>query len=129
SFNCYNMARLSLRKWSPHLMTEIRIWKTVRLLLCILSGLDFRYMMKIELRLLQKLDHVFELQLPLLINNKLVSDEITNIRGPKADSDSFKLMRSASVGDKRGIGSCWVLRFDDYKTTYEEKKKDETTRD
>ncbi|GJZ72657.1 hypothetical protein Tco_0636803 [Tanacetum coccineum] len=23
---------------------------------------------------------------------------------------------------------CWVLRFDDYKTTYEEKKKDETTR-
>ncbi|GJS28050.1 hypothetical protein Tco_0559056 [Tanacetum coccineum] len=23
---------------------------------------------------------------------------------------------------------CWDLRFDDYKTTYEEKKKDETTR-
>ncbi|GKF85555.1 hypothetical protein Tco_0253382 [Tanacetum coccineum] len=25
-------------------------------------------------------------------------------------------------------GFCWDLRFDDYKTTYEEKKKDETTR-
>ncbi|GKD29879.1 hypothetical protein Tco_1240657 [Tanacetum coccineum] len=67
------------------------------------------YMMKMELRLLQKLDHLFELQLPLLINNKLVSDEITNIRGPKAVLQVSDLLEYKGAYSDRGVSILLVF--------------------